>query len=122
MTKRSLLSRLPPPNSKCARVIASLLLIGSVRSLYTWSAWKPDNADSLGYEFWPMLHDASAVSDFESNVVAGYGTNILGFNECVFNSPMIFSILTLKLKARNFWPGKHGRCHGRLLVEAVHSA
>ncbi|KAI0728720.1 glycosyl hydrolase catalytic core-domain-containing protein [Fomitopsis betulina] len=53
----------------------------ATKYLYTWSAWKPDNADSLGYEFWPMLHDASAVSDFESNVVAGYGTNILGFNE-----------------------------------------
>ncbi|KZT72594.1 glycoside hydrolase family 128 protein [Daedalea quercina L-15889] len=53
----------------------------STKFLYNWSAWKPSNSDSLGYEFWPMFHDASSVSDFESNVVAGYGTNILGFNE-----------------------------------------
>jgi len=51
--------------------------------LYTWSPWKPTNADELGFEFWPMLPntDSDSISAFQQNVVAGYGTKILGFNE-----------------------------------------
>ncbi|KAH9844054.1 glycosyl hydrolase catalytic core-domain-containing protein [Rhodofomes roseus] len=51
--------------------------------LYNWSPWTPENAISLGYHYWPMLHDANQVSDFQSQVStpAYSGQNILGFNE-----------------------------------------
>ncbi|KAI0921569.1 hypothetical protein AcW2_006498 [Taiwanofungus camphoratus] len=53
----------------------------ATRFVYTWSEYKPSNADSLGFEFWPMLWGPSHVDSFNQLVVAGYGTTILGFNE-----------------------------------------
>ncbi|KAH9938396.1 glycosyl hydrolase catalytic core-domain-containing protein [Fomitopsis serialis] len=55
----------------------------ATKFLYNWSSWKNSNSDSLGYEFWAMLHDSSSqsISDFQNNVVAGYCTNVMGFNE-----------------------------------------
>lgn len=61
--------------------------IDSGASVYTWSEYKPSNADSLGFEFWPMLWGPSHVDSFNQLVVAGYGTTILGFNEYVFDQP-----------------------------------
>ncbi|KAI0660251.1 hypothetical protein C8Q70DRAFT_914119 [Cubamyces menziesii] len=54
-----------------------------VVGLYDWTVQKPSAADSLGFDFWPMLWGGSEdmISAFESTVTAGYGTIILGFNE-----------------------------------------
>ncbi|KAH9895878.1 glycosyl hydrolase catalytic core-domain-containing protein [Cubamyces lactineus] len=54
-----------------------------VVGLYDWTVQKPSAADSLGFDFWPMLWgaDEDQISAFESTVTAGYGTIILGFNE-----------------------------------------
>jgi len=49
--------------------------------LYTWSAYKPSTADSLGFSFMPMLWGQSQISEFEQMVTPGYGSIILGFNE-----------------------------------------
>lgn len=56
---------------------------GQVSYLYTWSSWKPTDADQYGYEFWAMLPntDSDSISAFEQNVVAGYATTVMGFNE-----------------------------------------
>lgn len=59
-------------------------VLNDVDSLYSWSSWKPDGADELGFDFMPMLWGESDVSDFEANVKPGYGTHILGFNEYVY--------------------------------------
>ena len=55
----------------------------SFARLYDWTVQKPSAADSLGFDFWPMLWGGSQdmISAFESTVTAGYGTIILGFNE-----------------------------------------
>ncbi|KAI0327476.1 hypothetical protein GY45DRAFT_1338799 [Cubamyces sp. BRFM 1775] len=54
-----------------------------VVGLYDWTVQKPSAADSLGFDFWPMLWGGSQdmINAFESTVTAGYGTIILGFNE-----------------------------------------
>ncbi|OCH88308.1 hypothetical protein OBBRIDRAFT_813714 [Obba rivulosa] len=49
--------------------------------LYTWSAYKPSNADQLGFSFMPMLWGQSQIDQFEQMVTPGYGSIILGFNE-----------------------------------------
>lgn len=52
-------------------------------SLYDYDVQKPTAAESLGFDFWPMLWggDASRLAAFDSAVTAGLGTIILGFNE-----------------------------------------
>ncbi|KAI0821784.1 glycosyl hydrolase catalytic core-domain-containing protein [Trametes gibbosa] len=54
-----------------------------VVGLYTWGVSKPANANSDGFDFWPMLWggDSARISDFENAVATGFGTIILGFNE-----------------------------------------
>ncbi|EIW61711.1 uncharacterized protein TRAVEDRAFT_27227 [Trametes versicolor FP-101664 SS1] len=56
-----------------------------VVGIYDWGVDKPSKADSLGYEFWPMLWGSSGdkISAFESAIAnnPGLGTIILGFNE-----------------------------------------
>ncbi|KAI8977825.1 glycosyl hydrolase catalytic core-domain-containing protein [Trametes punicea] len=54
-----------------------------VVGLYDWSVAKPDAADELGFDYWPMLWggDSAMIAAFESAVTEGFGTIILGFNE-----------------------------------------
>ncbi|KAI9066055.1 glycoside hydrolase family 128 protein [Trametes sanguinea] len=54
-----------------------------VIGLYDWAAYKPDAADQLGFDYWPMLWggDQDKISAFESAVTSGFGTILLGFNE-----------------------------------------
>ncbi|KAI9069142.1 glycoside hydrolase family 128 protein [Trametes sanguinea] len=54
-----------------------------VVGLYDWGTSKPNAADQLSFDYWPMLwgDDQDKISAFESAVTAGYGTIILGFNE-----------------------------------------
>ncbi|KAH9850922.1 glycosyl hydrolase catalytic core-domain-containing protein [Lenzites betulinus] len=54
-----------------------------VVGLYTWGVSKPANADSDGFDYWPMLFggDQATINAFESAVTEGFGTIILGFNE-----------------------------------------
>lgn len=51
--------------------------------VYTWSPDTPDPSHKSGLEFMPMLWGPNQVEDFESKVIAGYASYILGFNECV---------------------------------------
>ncbi|KAI0721880.1 glycosyl hydrolase catalytic core-domain-containing protein [Cerioporus squamosus] len=55
-----------------------------VVGLYDWSVEKPDGADDLGYDFWPMLWGGGSdkISAFEKAMSKPkYGTIVLGFNE-----------------------------------------
>ncbi|KZT12986.1 glycoside hydrolase family 128 protein [Laetiporus sulphureus 93-53] len=63
---------------------ASLLVnfkTDATKYLYNWSPYKPDNADSLGFDFWAMLPNEESIAAFQQYVVAGYGSTILAFNE-----------------------------------------
>ncbi|TFK93856.1 glycoside hydrolase family 128 protein [Polyporus arcularius HHB13444] len=55
-----------------------------VVGLYDWGVDKPDGADDLGYEFWPMLWGGSQdkIDAFEKAMSKDkFGTIVLGFNE-----------------------------------------
>ena len=52
---------------------------------------KPASANALGFDYWPMLWggDQAHIDAFESAVTQGFGTIILGFNECVILLPYL---------------------------------
>ncbi|PPQ74997.1 hypothetical protein CVT24_010071, partial [Panaeolus cyanescens] len=50
-------------------------------SIYTWSPFKPNSSDSLGFEFAPMLWGIKQINDFKRLVKPGYAHVALGFNE-----------------------------------------
>ncbi|RPD61934.1 hypothetical protein L226DRAFT_545905 [Lentinus tigrinus ALCF2SS1-7] len=55
-----------------------------VVGLYDWGVDKPDGADALGYDYWPMLWGGSSdkISAFEKAMAKDkFGTIVLGFNE-----------------------------------------
>lgn len=66
-----------PKSCRCTQ------LIYGHDSLYSYGVDKPTAADSLGFDFWPMLWggDASRLAAFDSAVMSGLGTIIIGFNE-----------------------------------------
>lgn len=68
---------------RCYMLFGCTRLTYGCNRLYDYDVQKPTAADSLGFDFWPMLWggDASRLAAFDSAVTAGLGTIILGFNE-----------------------------------------
>ncbi|KAF4614287.1 hypothetical protein D9613_007994 [Agrocybe pediades] len=52
-----------------------------VSTVYNWSPDKIDGLDALGLEYIPMLWGTTQIAAFQSLVVPGYASHVLGFNE-----------------------------------------
>jgi hypothetical protein len=70
-------------NSKKTPVQKRKSIHSALSSLYTWSPDIPQEAINYGLTVAPMLWGYNQIDDFQTLVVAGYASYVLGMNECV---------------------------------------